>query len=106
MHPELSTEDPLVQVQVVIDHALSREVKLHMCARGLAVQFTESPDRRYGPLDIARRNQEAADAIGDQLGHRSPLKCDHRCARGHRFDHGKPKWLLKLNQMQQRCRAT
>ena len=106
MHPELSTEDPLVQVQVVIDHALSREVTLHVAARCLAVEFTESPDRCHGPLDIARLNQEAADAIVDQLGHLSSLKCDHRCARGHRFDHGKPKWLLELNQMQQRRRAT
>jgi len=105
MHLHIPTKEPAIQVQVVIHHALRREVPLHMCAGSLAIQLTNLPDRRHGTITIARRDRESADAIVNQLGHRAALKGGHRCTRRHRFDHRQAEGLVELNQIQQGRRA-
>src|ERR1051326_7162795 len=100
------TEKVAVQAQVVIKHSLSREMPLHVRARFGAIQPCNAADGRYGGINISSSDQESADAVLDQLRHRATPIRNHRCACRHRLDHRQAEWLVELNEMQQRRRAT
>ena len=51
-------------------------------------------------------DEEAGDAVVDELGHRAASKRDHRCAAGHRLDDAVPERLVEADQVQQRVSAS
>ena len=78
-----SAKDRSVQVQISISHPIYCKTLGHRCSAYGAINFADTADRIYGFIDVV--DQDASHAIVDQLGHRSAVAGDHRCAAGKRL---------------------
>src|SRR6266849_5429509 len=100
------SEDTVVEVHVVVHHALGREMSFGVSACGTAIEATHLMHGRHGASHIARGHQEPTHAIVDQLWHRATPKRDYWCSCCHRFDNRQPEGLFERDQVQQGLRAS
>ena len=99
----MQVDDPPVDGEVVVHHALRVEALLDRRADTLPVQAARGSDR--GNRVGERADEEAVLAVADDLGHRAARVCDHRRAARHRLDDAEAERLVEADQVQERTRA-
>jgi hypothetical protein len=94
------TQDLLVDIHVLVDHAGSREMVLDVFPTGRPLQLRQLQHR--GDRLFDRIHQEAGFAVGYDLGHAPLLESDDGGAAGHGFHHGQPKRFGETDGVEQR----
>src|SRR5581483_5679354 len=99
-----STQDPSVEREIVVHHAVHIEPPLDGRAHSCTVEFLHPAhgcDSRGHVSD-----EKSSLSVAHDLEHRSAAGCDHGGAAGHRLDDAEAEGLVEVDEVQERsCSA-
>src|SRR4051794_24421762 len=91
-----------IEREIILGHASRRESALEDMADAGTVELMEAPRSRRSLLLVI--DDEAGDAIVENLRHRPLAHRDDRGPAGHRLDHCQAEGLAPVDREEQRCR--